>query len=635
MLTYRKLLILALQAVLATLTYYVSFLLRLDFHLDASMRQVFFGTLGLVIVARVVMMWAFGLVRGWWRYVGISDLQEIAKACFASSLLIYLGVTYSLHTVGFPRSVFAIDLLLSFLATAGVRVLVRSYTDNVKSCVARRNTLVVGAGLAGTEMVRHLKQNPNLDYCPVGFVDDDPSKKGIRIHGVPVLGSRDQIASFISRYRVKCVLVAMPSAGGKIVDEIIGICRTAAVEFKIAQPSEARLNGNTPQAKLRNIRIEDLLNRDPVRLELETISRKFKDKVLLVTGGGGSIGSELCRQLARFQPKQLVICERSESDLFDITHELNESFPALDCKPVVADILDVGALRDTFALYRPSSVFHAAAYKHVPMMEMHCFQAITNNVFGTYNVALVSRQYEVDDFVLISTDKAVKPTNIMGATKRIAELIILGLQQASTRFVAVRFGNVLGSNGSAVPIFERQIAKGGPVCVTHPDALRYFMTIPEAAQLVLQASTMGRGGEIFVLRMGEPVRILDLAEKLIRLSGFEPNREIKIKITGLRPGEKLREELQLEGEGVLPTSHEKVCVLSGGEVDFRQVRAWLNDLARITTHKNVAALVAKIREIVPEYQPSPEMLALCEVDQHDLVVRYRDEGNAYAADAAA
>ncbi len=635
MLHYRRVLILAVQTVLIIGTYYVSFLLRLDFTLDDNMRAIFGRTLGVVLAMRLIMMWRHGLLRGWWRYVGLSDLRGIAQACVTSSILIYLAITFVIRPDGYPRSVFAIDLVLTFLATVGARLIVRSYTENLKSCIAQRNTLIAGAGRAGTEIARHLKQNPDLDYFPIGFVDDDPSKSGIRIHGIPVRGTINSIPELIQRFNVNCVLLAIPSAGGRMVDQVVGLCRAANVEFKIVQSAGARLHTASNAPKMRDVRIEDLLNRAPVRLEVEQISRKFQDKVLLVTGGGGSIGSELCRQLAHFKPRRLVIFERSESALFDITHELNTTFPDLECKPVVGDILDVGALRDTFAMQRPSSVFHAAAYKHVPMMELHCFQAVTNNVFGTYNVALMARQFAVDDFVLISTDKAVKPANIMGATKRIAELIMLGLQQQRTRFVAVRFGNVLGSTGSAIPIFERQIARGGPVSITHPEVTRYFMTIPEASQLVLQASTMGHGGEIFVLKMGDPVRVLDLAEKLIRLSGFEPHKDIKIQVTGLRPGEKLREELQFEDEGLLPTDHEKVCVLSGGRVDFREVRVWLDELSRIIADKNVNALISKIQQIIPEYQPSPEILALCEVDRHDLVSRYRTAGRDYlAADAA-
>jgi FlaA1/EpsC-like NDP-sugar epimerase len=322
-------------------------------------------------------------------------------------------------------------------------------------------------------------------------------------------------------------------------------------------------------------------------------------------------------------PRQLVLFERSENDLFKLCTELSNVFPDLNYVPIVGDILDVALLREVFSTYRPHSVFHAAAYKHVPMMERNCFQAVTNNVFGTYNVAMMARQHQAEDFVLISSDKAVNPTNIMGVTKRIAELTILGLRHSNTHFLAVRFGNVLGSNGSVVPIFEQQIAKGGPVTVTDPDARRYFMTIPEAVQLVLQASTMGRGGEIFVLDMGEPVKILDLVDNLIRLSGLEPERDIKIEFIGLRPGEKLFEELQLEGEGIKPTSHEKIRILEGASITFEQVSNFLEELTLLVESKNVHGLVSKLVQIVPEYMPSEEINALCNVDRHDKALTYR------------
>jgi len=360
-----------------------------------------------------------------------------------------------------------------------------------------------------------------------------------------------------------------------------------------------------------------------VQLDFEHITAKLTGKTVMVTGAGGSIGSELVRQLSRVNPRQLVLFERSENDLFKLCTELSNVFPNLNYVPIVGDILDVALLREVFSNYRPHSVFHAAAYKHVPMMERNCFQAVTNNVFGTYNVAMMARQHQCEDFVLISSDKAVNPTNIMGVTKRIAELTILGLRHSNTHFLAVRFGNVLGSNGSVVPIFEQQIAKGGPVTVTDPDARRYFMTIPEAVQLVLQASTMGKGGEIFVLDMGEPVKILDLVDNLIRLSGLEPERDIKIEFIGLRPGEKLFEELQLEGEGIKPTSHEKIRILEGANITFEQVSNFLEELTLLVESKNVHGLVSKLVQIVPEYMPSEEINALCNVDRHDKALTYR------------
>ena len=347
-------------------------------------------------------------------------------------------------------------------------------------------------------------------------------------------------------------MIAIPHAKGSLVERIIAKCRECKVDFKILPAIGELINKPVSVSQVRQLRVEDLLEREAVSLDVDQIQGRIAGKVLLITGAGGSIGSELVRQAAALGPRQLVLLDRSENDLFKLGHELSRNFPQLDYVPVVGDIQDVALLRDVFASYRPQSVFHAAAYKHVPMMERNCFQAISNNIFGTYNVALMARQFRVEDFVLISSDKAVNPTNIMGVTKRVAELIMQGLHNSSTRFMAVRFGNVLGSNGSALPLFEQQIAAGGPVTVTDPDARRYFMTIPEAVQLVLQASSMGKGGEIFVLDMGEPVRILDLVRNLIRLSGLEPDRDIKIDFVGLRPGEKLFEELKLEGEDIGP-----------------------------------------------------------------------------------
>jgi FlaA1/EpsC-like NDP-sugar epimerase len=628
MITYRKLIILAFQGVLLIGTYYCSFLLRFDFSLPPNMRQVFMITLVLVMGVKLLVLVYFDLDSGWWRYVGMSDLRDIAKASLVSSVLIYLLVTYVTRPFSYPRSVYVIDFILTVFVIAGARVLVRSYTEDVKRGTAQKNTLIAGAGAAGTELVRQLKKNPDLDHNVVGFVDDDPTKLGVRIYGTKVLGPIEQIPELIERYDVQSVIIALPSATGRTVERIVNQCRSAKVEFKILQALGTRLNGHHASARqVANLRLEHLLGRSPARLEIGKISSKLQGKVLLVTGAGGSIGSELCRQVAKFNPKKLVLFERSENDLFKISTELTASFPGLKFVPVVGDILDVAALRETFAMHRPHSVFHAAAYKHVPMMEMNCFQAVTNNVFGTYNVALVARQFEAEDFVHISSDKAVNPCNVMGVTKRISELVILALQDQQTHFVALRFGNVLGSNGSVVPLFERQIANGGPVLVTHPDATRYFMTIPEAVQLVLQASTMGHGGEIFILKMGDPVSIVDLANNLIRLSGYEPEKEIKIVFTGLRPGEKLVEELFWEQEGIAATSHEDVCVLNGGMVDFRRLRKSLDDLARIVETKNVDALVAKLREIVPEYTPSEEILALCEVSKHDLTSKFRHASN--------
>lgn len=621
---HRKLLILTTQTFLFVVTYYCAFLLRFDLGPDEQARLFFWKTVGAVVVLKLAFFYAFGLLRGWWRYVGLSDLVDISKASVCSSAIL-LGILYlGRWPLGFPRSVLLLDMALTILATGGARCAVRAYTDGVQHHAAQKNTLIVGAGEAGSVIVRELQRNPQLDYKPVGFLDDNPSKKGIRIHGVRVLGPTDLLGSAIERHGVSCVLIAIPSAKGHQIQRIVGKCQECRVDFKILPPLNERIDRPLVN-QLRSVRVEDLLGRKPVHLDLAAIRERFQANVVLITGAAGSIGSELVRQVARFAPREVILFDRSENDLFKLGMELSEQLPELSFLLVVGDILDVGLLRDVFAFHRPQVVFHAAAYKHVPMMERNCFQAITNNIFGTYNVALVARQYGVAQFVLISSDKAVNPTNIMGATKRAAELIILGLQKTHTRFCAVRFGNVLGSNGSVLPIFEQQIARGGPLTVTHPDARRYFMTIPEAAQLVLQASVIGRGGEIFVLDMGEPVKITELAENLIRLSGLEPDREIRVIFTGLRPGEKLFEELSLEQEGIKPTTHDKIRVFDGGKIRFEQVKAWLDALSAALEAKNVHEMIQTVLMMVPEYSPSEEIRSLCEIDRHDLSLRYRQK----------
>jgi FlaA1/EpsC-like NDP-sugar epimerase len=621
-LKYRAAVIFSSQAVLIVLTYYASFLLRLDTNFDAANWAIFWKTIPFVLAIKLVLSYQCGLMHGWWRYVGISDLLDISKASLLSSTLIFCLVEAVLRMPGYPRSVIIIDLFLTIMAMGGARFAVRAYTERARTYGSQRNTLVVGAGEAGSAIVRELKQNSSLNYNPVGFVDDDLSKKGVKIHGVRVLGSTDELHELIIEYQAKCVMIAIPQANGRLVERIIAKCRECRVDFKILPPIGELINKPALLSQVRTLRVEDLLEREAVSLDVDQIRGRIADKVLLITGAGGSIGSELTRQAAALGPRQLVLLDRSENDLFKLGNELSRRFPGLDYVPVVGDIQDVSLLRDVFASHRPQSVFHAAAYKHVPMMERNCFQAITNNIFGTYNVALMARQFRVEDFVLISSDKAVNPTNIMGVTKRVAELIIQSLQDNGTRFMAVRFGNVLGSNGSALPLFEQQIAAGGPVTVTHPDARRYFMTIPEAVQLVLQASSMGRGGEIFVLDMGQPVRILDLVRNLIRLSGLEPDRDIKIEMVGLRPGEKLFEELKLDGEDIGPTAHDKIRVLTGGKVNFEQVSGWLEELSVLVQAKNVHGLVSKLVAIVPEYWPSPEIVSLGALDRHDQAVVY-------------
>jgi FlaA1/EpsC-like NDP-sugar epimerase len=624
LLKYRRTLILVSQIGLLAMSYYGSFLLRFDFRPELGYQVLFVRTLLLVVAVELLAFYMFGLLRGWWRYVGMSDALDICKAAFTSAVVLYLLIELVLKVSGYPRSVLAINLMLTMLLVGGSRYAVRAYREAAQCGAAEVNTLIVGAGRAGSTIAGELKRNSQLNLKPVGFIDDDPSKHELRIHGLKVLGSCDCMLEIIRRMSVRCVLIAIPSANGNQVEQIIAKCRQCKVDFKILPPLSQHVSGGRSSVTgLRNVRVEDLLGRQPVQTDLASIRSKLEGEVLLITGAGGSIGSELSRQVCNFAPRDVILLDRSENCLFKLGMELSTNRPQQHFVPVIADIQDAGAMREIFALYRPNIVFHAAAYKHVPLMEQSCFQAVTNNIFGTYNVALVARRFGCKTFVMISSDKAVNPTNVMGVTKRIAELITLGLQHEHTRYVAVRFGNVLGSNGSVVPIFQQQIAAGGPVTVTHPEARRYFMTIPEAVQLVLQASSMGAASDIFVLEMGQPVCIVDLARNLIRLSGLEPDQDIHIIYTGLRPGEKLVEELMLEGEGVKPTSHPKIRVLDGGPVSIGQVRLWLEELSALVEAKNVYGLVQTFQRIVPEYKPSEDILALCEVDRHDVALMYR------------
>ncbi len=624
LLRYRMPLIVLSQIVLICFSYYSSFVLRLDSNFDASAHALFWQTLPLVIVVKLLIFYHFGLLRGWWRYVGMSDVANIASATFLTSTLLFTTIVFVVALKGYPRSVIPIDMVLSIMLVGGARFGVRAYTERAKrDDGSQKKTLIIGAGRAGSSIARELRLDPALGYYPLGFVDDNPGKLGIRINGVKVLGNTEALSHLIKKYEVESVLIALPSARGYEIERIIDKCRQSRVNFKILPPMSEQLNRTASIKQFRKVRVEDLLSRNPVQLDFGRIRDQVQDKVLLITGAGGSIGSELARQIASFEPRRLVLFERSENDLFKIGMELSKKFPGLDCVSIVGDILDVTTLREVFALHQPSSVFHAAAYKHVPVMEKNCFQAVTNNIFGTYNVALVAKQFRADNFVLISSDKAVNPTNVMGVTKRTAELITLALQGSRTRFLAVRFGNVLGSNGSVSPIFEAQIADGGPVTVTHPEAMRYFMTIGEAVGLVLQASTMGNGGEIFVLNMGEPVKIVDLARRMILLSGLEPDKDVQISFTGLRPGEKLFEEIRLEGEGIKPTPHEQIWVFEGGQPSFEHVRGWLEELSTLVESRNVHGLISKLVSIVPEYGPSEQLNALCEVDRHDQALVYK------------
>jgi FlaA1/EpsC-like NDP-sugar epimerase len=489
----------------------------------------------------------------------------------------------------------------------GVRFVTRAFRENyfpmpMHNAPEKTRILVVGAGDAGQMIVREIRKNSRLRSEVIGFLDDDPKKKRERFQGFHVLGGQKRIASICKKYNVDEVIIAIPSASSREIRRIVERCLKAGVKFKMLPGVGDLIDGRVSVQHVRDVDLEDLLGRDPVRLEAEKIRAYLGGKRVLVTGAGGSIGSEICRQVARFRPEKIILFENAETPLFHIEQELLKNFPDVRLAPIVGDIRYRARVEAIFDEFMPEVVFHAAAYKHVPMMEHNPAEAVNNNVRGTKIIADAANAFGVRNFVLISTDKAVNPTNVMGASKRAAELYTQSLARRShTHFVTVRFGNVLGSNGSVVPTFKAQIRKGGPVTVTHPEVTRFFMTISEASQLVLQAGSMGRGGEIFLLDMGDPVKILHMAEELIRLSGLRPYEDIDITFTGLRPGEKLYEELLLSGEGTVPTSHEKIMVAKAGSCNEEVLHRQLERLFKSARAMDLAATVGILKEIVPEY----------------------------------
>jgi FlaA1/EpsC-like NDP-sugar epimerase len=485
-----------------------------------------------------------------------------------------------------------------------------------------KRTLIYGAGDSGITLLKEIRNNPRLSYRVCGFLDDQPDKHGLVILGVKVLGSGHNVKSLVAKHKIEMILIALPSATGMEMTRILELCHAAGVDYKTVPGLGEVVEGCGLVGQIREVAVEDLLGRNPVRLEMTQIRNSLAGKVVLVSGAAGSIGSELCRQIARFSPAGIVGLDIAESPLFEIDREMRQAFPAVDFYPEIGNIQNRARLDEIFSQYKPRVVYHAAAYKHVPLMETHVFEAVENNVFGTCNLAMAATEHGVEDFVLISSDKAVRPTNVMGATKRIAELILLALQNGRTRYVAVRFGNVLGSNGSVIPIFKKQIAAGGPVTVTHPEMRRFFMTIPEACQLVLQASAIGKGGQICVLDMGQPVKIVDLARNLILLSGLKPEDDIKIQFTGMRPGEKLYEELTTLLEDTVPTEHEKVRIFMGDNTSEEDLETWLGSLREICRNRNVGLLAVALKELVLDYNPSAHLLKriVGELDRHALEV---------------
>jgi len=598
---------------------YLSYLIRFEFTLESFYAAQIPTLLLWVIPLKLAVFLVGGLYRGMWRYTSVRDFWLLAKACLLSTMLITMILVIATRFMGYPRSVFIADGIFTFLLTGGARMAIRSFyatrasamTDAYSPAHIRKTrVLIVGAGQAGEKILREILENYTLNYEVAGFIDDDPTKRGRAIHGIRVLGSMADLSAIIDNEDIEQILIAIPSARGEEIRRIVEACRRSNTSYKILPGIGDLIDGRVSVKLLRDISYEDLLGRSPVQLDAEGISHYLGGKTVLISGCGGSIGSELCRQVIKYKPRRLILLDSSESNLFMIQMEMINEKGFRDCEAILGQVQDELLMNTIFEKYRPEVVFHAAAYKHVPMMETNPWQAVDNNIIGSRVIMEMAVRHAVERFVLVSTDKAVRPTNVMGASKRVTELIMQCLQGGATRFMAVRFGNVVGSSGSVIPFFRRQIEQGGPVTVTHPEVNRFFMTIPEASQMILQAGAMGEGGEIFILKMGTPVRIVDMARDLIRLSGKEPDVDIQIVFTGLRPGEKLYEELITVGEDILPTGHKKVMVLRSesyfqGAKTSREARENLyrqiDDLVQIADRHDAPGIKRKLHEIVPEY----------------------------------
>lgn len=613
MVRFHRALEVCLQVALFPVATLVAFLLRFELIIPAQhVRHLIYGVVAFG-VAKIIVFWVMGLHRSWWRYLSSYDVLRLATANAAGTALggVFL---FAWGPAGFPRSVVILDFILCFGLTVSMRLAARLTRDLVASRgEGKARAVIYGAGDAGVMLAREIRQNPALAFRVVGFLDDDRTKKGGVIDGVKVLGDGRALAVLAERHGVEMVFIAIPSATGAQMTEILNCCNGAQVQFKTMPPVGEFIESGGVLGQVRDVAVEDLLGRTAVRLDCMEISAKLRGRTVLVTGAAGSIGSELCRQIALFGPGRLVGVDSGETPMFFLEREMRGRWPGVAFAGVIGSIQNAGRMAEVFASYRPEVVFHAAAYKHVPLMEAHPFEAVENNVFGTRTLAACAAASGVEDFVMISSDKAVRPTNVMGVTKRMAELVVRGMQgqgsaAGGTKFVSVRFGNVLGSNGSVIPIFQQQIRAGGPVTVTDPEMKRYFMTIPEASQLVLQAATLGRGGEIFVLDMGEPVKIADLARNLILLSGLRPGVDVQIEYSGVRPGEKLYEELQMEHEGTVGTAHEKIRVFAGQTLSRDEMQGLMGELAEACETRDVGRLVMAVKMVVPDYNPSKEIL---------------------------
>ncbi len=599
-----------------SIAYWLAFLFRFEFTIPATWLQSALINWPYVVAIEYVTLASFSVLRMSWRYISMREIVRIGLACFTASAVVLVmrlladGLELDGNMFLLPFSVIAMNVVLCFGGITSVRASRRLQAEAQErkrraNGIHKKRALLIGAGQAGVLVAREIANRPDLGLEPVGFLDDDVRKVGTRIGGLPVLGTTARILEIAERKRVKRILITIANAGGAEIRRITMTCKDAGLDTKIIPGLYEIVDDRINLSRIRDVAIEDLLGREQVRLDEEALADALRGHCVLVTGAGGSIGSELCRQVARFAPSQLILVERFENALFEIHRELITAFPDLKILPQIADVGDAARMDRIFSAAKPRVVFHAAAHKHVPMMEHNPGEALKNNIGGTRTVATIADKYNVEQFVLVSTDKAVNPSSIMGCSKRVAELVCQSrAQRSKTKFVTVRFGNVLGSNGSVIPIFKQQIAAGGPVTVTHPEMQRYFMTIPEAAQLVMQAGAMGQGGEVFILDMGRPVKIVDLANDLITLSGLRPGEDIEIAFSGVRPGEKLFEELSTDAESADKTKHPKIFIGKVATPLAAEVEAGVDHLLSIANDAELDAIRTSLRKLVPEFLSS-------------------------------
>lgn len=607
---WRAPLLAMVDALLIVLAYSIAIAFKFSLSINPDYLTNLKENILLIILVYIIVFFAFGMYKSLWSYAGTDEfVLAVVGGITAHYISVYLG---GINGLILPYSVELLAGIFIIILTCGFRISFR-IIRRFQIMAGRRNikhekVLIVGGGEAGAIVIREMKKSKSGYYVPVGIIDDDRYKKSTSILGVRVFGSRDKISEATRKLDADLILLAIPSAGNSDKAEILEFCKDTECKIKII-PGVMDFNENeNVLSKIRDVDVEDLLGRDPIKLEMQGISDYLKDMTIVITGGGGSIGSELCRQIARFNPRMIIIIDIYENNAYDLQNNLKYEFPDLDLKVIIASVRDKKRLDNIFKEFQPDVVFHAAAHKHVPLMEYSPSEAIKNNVYGTLNIAEIADKYGVRRFVLISTDKAVNPTNIMGASKRMCEMIIQGMDKISkTEYVAVRFGNVLGSNGSVIPLFKNQIQRGGPITLTHKEITRFFMTIPEAAQLVIQAGAYASGGEIFVLDMGKPVKIYDLATDLIKLSGLKIGKDIEIKITGLRPGEKLYEELLMDDEGLRKTTHNKIFIGSDTGIVMDELRGKLEELRFILDNNNKIEIAHKISQVVTTYDYSKYM----------------------------